>query len=109
MNESPDPLDRLMARTPPPPAPPWFEQRLMARVRAGAALPWWRRAWRDLGLPGRVLVPAGAAAAIVLALGLWPRTDAPPPASMLAQEDFNQAFDAFASYSEQARTWNVEW
>jgi len=108
MNESPDPLDRLLDRAPAPPAPPWFEQRLMARLCREQARPWWQQAWARCSGPARVvLLPAGAAA--LLALGFWLRTPTAPEPAPLAQDEFNQAFDAFVAYSEHARSWNLDW
>lgn len=108
MNEYPDPLDQLLSQAPPPPAPPWFEQRLMARLRREQSRPWWQQTWARLGLPARVLL-LPASAATLLAVGFWLRPTPAPQTPPLAHEEFNQAFDAFLAYSEQARLWNLEW
>lgn len=103
-----DPLDRLLAASPPPPAPPWFEQRLRARLHRESTTPAWRRLWNRLTTPARLALPLATAAALALAFWLTTPTHDPAPAT-LAQEDFNRAFDAFIAYTEQAQSWNLDW
>jgi hypothetical protein len=106
MNEPNDNLDELMGRFPPPPAPPWFEQRLMARLRAEREagpgtgwVGWLRPVWKPLiPLAGAVLVAAG------LWLGPAQRADE----ARLSQDELNRALDAFVAYAEQDQSWNVD-
>jgi hypothetical protein len=108
MNEPNDNLDALLAQSPPPPAPAWFEQRLRARLYRESAGPAWKRWWHRLGVTGKAVVWTGCVAAFALGVWLSPTLE-PASGREWAQEDYFQAFDAFVSYSEQAQAWDVEW
>jgi hypothetical protein len=108
MEEPRDNLDQLLGQAPPPGAPPWFEQRLMARIRSEEsekARPFFAWSWRFTPLVGGVaLLLVGAFA--------WQGVQSPsttPTPDALVQEEIYQGFDAFADYREQSRTWSVEW
>lgn len=106
MKEPNDNLDQLLAQAPPPPAPPWFEQRLMARLRrereveARPVFGWvWR--WTSVAVVCSFVV-AGSFA--------WHSTHKGKTAkAAVAQEEIYQGLDAFVTYQEQSRSWNLEW
>jgi hypothetical protein len=108
MEERKDNLDQLLGQAPPPPAPPWFEQRLMARIRSEEceqARPYFFWSWRFARL-------AGALALLLIGGFAWQAVQSPPTAASqasLVQEEIYQGFDAFADYREQSQTWSVEW
>lgn len=108
MNEPNDNLDALLRQVPPQPAPSWFEQRLMARLRreeARAGLhAWMGRLWTGW----KLAVPCAAVA--FLAVGIfWVKLQgpAPGPAPGLTQEELNRTLDAFVAYTEQDQSWNL--
>lgn len=102
MKEPNDNLDQLLAQAPPPPAPPWFEQRLMARLRREKETrPVFGWVWRwTSAIAVCALVVAGSFA--------WRSTHTVKPAAV-AQDEIYQGLDAFAAYQEQSRSWNLEW
>ncbi len=108
MEEPKDNLDQLLGQAPPPPAPPWFEQRLLARIRSEEtekARPFFVWSWRFAPL-------AGGLALLLVGTFAWQAMQSPPTAASqasLVQEEIYQGFDAFADYREQSRTWSVEW
>ena len=104
MKEPNDNLNQLLAQAPPPQAPPWFEQRLMARLRreqeARPVFAWsWR--WTSLAAAGCLLVMGSA---------VWWHGRAPQQTPVAqAREEIYQGLDAFAAYQEQSQSWNIEW
>lgn len=108
---STDPLDRLLERSPLPPAPPWFEQRLRARMLREAETPasplrWIKALWSK---PRTAITACGVLALLVSGLLLHTHLSSPPASPQLAQDDFNQAFETFLAYTEQAESWNLDW
>ena len=106
MKEPNDNLDQLLAQAPPPQAPPWFEQRLMARLRREReteARPVFGRIWR--------WTSAIAVCAFVMAGSFaWKSMHTTTPSVVpVAQEEIYQGLDAFAAYQEQSQSWNIEW
>jgi len=106
MKEPNDNLDQLLAQAPPPPAPPWFEQRLMARLRREREVevrPVFGRVWRwTSAIVVCSFVVAGSFA--------WRSTHTAKPATpAVAREEIYQGLDAFAAYQEQSQSWNLEW
>lgn len=109
MHEPNDNLDQLLAQAPPPPAPPWFEQRLMARIRREEQereRPIWVRMWsvRTVSLAGAVCLLVAGSISIQTFRG-----PGPSESPALVQEEISEGLEAFVAYQEQSQTWSVEW
>lgn len=96
--EAGEELDRLLAKAPPPPAPPWFVTRTVARLRQEVqedrktVSAWMRWRW----------VWAAGAAAVMAGWVLWNKAESP---DKISDAMVFAALDALVEQEEENRWW----
>jgi hypothetical protein len=93
----------LLAKVPPPPAPPWFDVKLMARIKAESEK---TDLWKSIfALPifRPALAVVFAAAAIMVVTGIY----SIGPLAHQADEPVFTALETFADYTEEFEAWGI--
>jgi len=104
MNTNPhDPLDQLLNKVSAPKAPPWFQEKTLARLRREKAqgsrcidLAFWLK-------PAPVGALAGVLLVVVMALQFHQK-----PVDPMADVSLESALDAFASYTDESSAWGAD-
>ena len=108
--ETPDKLDHLLASSPMPKAPAWFEARTLARLRVEQEkLTLWSRMLAFIQDQGRAIAAARIVTACVCALMaffFWQSVLKPGARQQMADKKLFDAFSAFNSYVVEQEGWN---
>jgi hypothetical protein len=105
-------LDQLLGRAAPPPAPDWFEARVLARLRREREAGFWGRLALSavrlprLGLAAAVLAVSLSGAFLYLKTG-------PAHVRMAAASDYSEdqvyaALEAFVSFNQEGAEWSTD-
>lgn len=98
-------LDRILEAHPPPPAPDWFEARLMARIRSEKE----ERESTRIQWLALIRVAAVGVVAVFLLLAVFDYSGTiSPGGTEVSQAELHEALDALASYQQEAEQWSYD-